>query len=738
MDFNLFQLLDLLDYEAFVFDTDNRIIVYKNKKMTFSLDNDSNQIISEVQKILSDAKNRDLNNSIHIRFFPEINKVYQIIFSSVIEKNNFIIVQLKEIRQNDIKNLINQIEPNAHYKNLNLESIHENLSVVGLRSYIDESRTIKVISRNCVHLFEYYPHQLINNNEISFYDLIHLDDRNILVNKLKSNYSNGKQIQFEYRIVTGSGIVKYIFEKGIFIEINGEKFIDSTLFDVTERVNFEKKLKESEAKYRLIVENQNELIFKSDRLGRLTYVNLAFCNVFNKDENELLGKCFKQLIFNNENIFRHIFERISKYPYSAYLENIINTKSGNKWFSWSFRGVVDSDNQLEQIIGVGRDISERKLIEMELLKAKEIAEENDRFKTIFLNNLSYEIRNPLNAIVGFSELLSSNSGDTKDKSIYVNHLKTACFKLSKIVDDIINISILESGQLYLRLEKFDINELIDNLYSNFVSSSKRKNLTLISEKNIEKKAYIFSDKARIEQIFSYLIENAIKFTNEGDVRFGYKINDNSILCYVKDTGKGIEPEMIEKIFERFVTGKSQSENVGIGLGLSIAKGFVEALGGKICVESKPGKGTNFFFDIPAKTNLISEADNIDYETLTFKGKNILVAEDEKINFILFNTILSKKGANVFHAKTGTEVVEFVKNQKNKFDLIIMDIKMPELNGIECLKIIKTIDPEIPVIACTAYAHANDEKNLLQEGFDDYISKPINRKELLYLIQKRIL
>jgi PAS domain S-box-containing protein len=737
MNSQLFQFLDLLDYEAFVFDRDNGLFVYKNKKMIFSFDNNSNQIISEVYKILADAKHRDLNNSIHIRFFPELNKVYQIILSSVIEKNNFIIVQLKEIRQNDIKELIEHVEPNAHFKNLKLESLHENLSVVGLRSYIDEARTVKVISRNCVNLFEYFPHQIINNLEISFIDLIHPEDRKVLLSKLESEFSIGKQIQLEYRILTKSGLQKYVLEKGVFNEIEEEKFLDSTLFDVSERVDFEKKIKESEEKYRLIVENQNELIFKSDHLGRLTYVNLAFCNVFDRNENQLLGKSFRQLIFDNENSFSHIFERISKYPYSAYLENIVNTKTGNKWFSWSFRAVLDSDNQLKHIIGVGRDISERKLIEMELLKAKEIAEENDRFKTIFLNNLSYEIRNPLNAIIGFSELLSSNSGDAKDKSNYLNHLKSSCFSLSKIVDDIINISILESGQLYLRLEKFDINELIDNLHSNFVSNSKKKNLTLISEKNFENKTYIFSDKARIEQIFSYLIENAIKFTDEGEVRFGYKISNNSILCYVKDTGKGIEPEMTEKIFERFVTGKLQSEKGGIGLGLSIAKGFVEALGGKICVESKPGKGTNFFFDIPAKTNLISEADNLDYEALTFKGKNILIAEDEKVNFILFNTILSKKGANVFHARTGTEVVELVKNKKYNFDLIIMDIKMPELNGIECLKIIKTIDSEIPVIACTAYAHANDEKNLLQEGFDEYISKPINRKELLYLIQKRI-
>ncbi len=737
MDFQLFQFLDFLDYEAFVFDRDNGLFVYKNKKMILSFDNNSNQIISEVYKILSDAKNRDLNNSIHIRFFPELNKVYQIILSSVNEKNNFIIVQLKEIRQNEIKELIEHIEQNAHFKNLKLESLHENFSVVGLRSYIDESRTVKVISRNCVNLFEYLPHQIINNQEISFIDLIHPEDRNGLLSKLEREFYNNKKIQLEYRILTKSGLLKYIFEKGVFTEINGEKFLDSTLFDVSERVNYKKKIKESEEKYRLIVENQNELIFKSDHLGRLTYVNLAFCNVFDRSENQLLGKSFKQLIFDNESSFSHIFERLSKYPYSAYLENIVNTKAGNKWFSWSFRAVLDSDNQLKHIIGVGRDISERKLIEMELLKAKEIAEENDRFKTIFLNNLSYEIRNPLNAIIGFSELLSSISGDAKDKSNYLNHLKSSCFSLSKIVDDIINISILESGQLYLRLEKFDINELIDNLHSNFLSSSKKKNLSLISEKSFENKIYIFSDKARIEQIFSYLIDNAIKFTDEGEVRFGYKISENSILCYVKDTGKGIEPEMTEKIFERFVTGKLQSEKGGIGLGLSIAKGFVEALGGKICVESKPGKGTNFFFDIPAKTNLISEADNFDYEGLTFKGKNILIAEDEKVNFILFNTILSKKEANVFHAKTGTEVVELVKNKKNNFDLIIMDIKMPELNGIECLKIIKTIDSEIPVIACTAYAHANDEKNLLDEGFDDYISKPINRKELLYLIQKRI-
>ncbi len=389
-----------------------------------------------------------------------------------------------------------------------------------------------------------------------------------------------------------------------------------------------------------------------------------------------------------------------------------------------------------------QEISIRIKTEAKLTQAKLKAEENDKLKTAFLANLSHEIRTPMNGIVGFASLLVDRTVDDESRNVYVEIINNSCNQLLSIINDIVDISRIESGQITLSETSFQLNGLIDELQMFFLPLAEKSNLKLLSTKELpDAESTITCDHTKIRQVLNNLLINAIKFTKKGEIKFGYRIVDNFVEFYVSDTGIGIKPDFQKLVFDRFQQAEAGDTNVygGTGLGLSISKAFVELHGGKIWVQSTPGKGSDFYFTINNYSNIThqSKTVSIGIPIDCLAGKKILVAEDEESNFRFLNEILVGHGATVIRAVNGLKAVEICKNNAD-IDLILMDIKMPKMNGLEAVRIIKQISGNTtPIIVQTAYAYPEDRKRAMEYMCDDYITKPLNPDDLFKIIDKHI-
>jgi len=375
----------------------------------------------------------------------------------------------------------------------------------------------------------------------------------------------------------------------------------------------------------------------------------------------------------------------------------------------------------------------------ELNIAKVKAEESDNLKSAFLANMSHEIRTPMNAIVGFSGFLL-NPELAKDKfTDFVEIINASSQQLLSIISDIIDISKIDAGQINVDLELVNINNLLNELfviYKKVVELKKINFLYLAGNPN--DLIQVKTDGNRIKQVLCNLLNNAVKFTKEGNIEFGYKIKESFIEFYVQDTGIGMAPENHELIFQRFRQVETTLAHVygGNGLGLSISKALVEKLGGTISVASELGTGSTFNFTIP----YLKEVGNIANPLLTnepglyinWNEKTILLVEDETINHAYIEEVLLFTKVKILHAWDGQEAVEYVKNHSD-ISLVLMDIKMPIMDGYEAVRFIKQMRPKLPVIAQTAYALIDDKAQMLNAGFDNYISKPIPKVALIELI-----
>jgi len=392
---------------------------------------------------------------------------------------------------------------------------------------------------------------------------------------------------------------------------------------------------------------------------------------------------------------------------------------------------------IEQRTHIEKLVRER-TAELEL--AKENAEEANNLKSAFLNNLSHEIRTPLNAIVGFSNLLLSENIDANLKKDMVNHIVSNSNTLLNLVDDIIDISKIESGQLEMHYHEVNLQNTVAHIYNEFLEnkSNSEKHINLIFDLKESPEITIISDANRISQILRLLLENAFKFTERGEIHLGYTIeNQNLVRFYVKDTGIGIPKNLGNKIFQRFVTGDSIKHKFyrGSGLGLNISKSLVELLGGTIEFDSKINKGSTFYFTIANKPEDISKTALTIPPDLNWDNKTILIAEDEECNYKYLKHLLNRTNATILWANNGQEAVDMA--SKHDIDLILMDIKMPVMNGLEATRVIKGLNKNIPIIAQTAFIYENDEKVSLRSGCDAYIAKPIGKNQLIELMQRFI-
>lgn len=394
---------------------------------------------------------------------------------------------------------------------------------------------------------------------------------------------------------------------------------------------------------------------------------------------------------------------------------------------------VHHDKEM-MLCSVVRDISSTRKMMNELRLAKTSAEESDRLKTAFLQNMSHEIRTPMNGIVGFSEMLRNPRLDYQKRLSYIDTIVRSSNQLLNIVTDVLDISKIETGQIAVRESEFNINELIYSLHEEYQSITKEKAINLsISKSLMDNEAMIIADKLKVKQVFKNLLNNAIKFTEKGTIRFGYKIANNDILFFVTDTGCGIPPEVQKSIFERFRKGEVNllKDFGGTGLGLAICKGNVDLLRGEIWVESEVGVGSQFYFSIPNKKLRPVSAIERD-----FTGMSVLVAEDEEVNFKYIREVFKNQKITVERALNGKEALEKVKEGKS-YDIIFMDIRMPVMDGYNATREIRKVNQSVPIIAQTAFVMNENRFDAIQAGCNDYVGKPVRQSELLGMLSKYV-
>lgn len=436
------------------------------------------------------------------------------------------------------------------------------------------------------------------------------------------------------------------------------------------------------------------------------------------------------------------FRNLLKYYYAEFRQR---HKNGN-WVWINSRGKVvewTKDKKPARMAGTHIDITHKKSIERELIKAKEKAEESDYLKSAFLANMSHEIRTPMNGILGFIDLLKNPKLTIDEQSRFIDIVKKSGDRLLKTINDIIEISKIEAGETPLNITPTDINELMQHFYVFFKPQAESKGLKLkLITDETNQTVIAKTDSNKLESIIINLIKNAIKFTTSGTIEFGYKTDNTKLSFFVKDTGEGIKADKLKTVFGRFVQAnlKINRGHEGSGLGLSIAKAYTQMLGGEIWAKSEFNSGSTFQFTInyepvvlrksalDEKTQLISKENN-------YAKSQILVAEDEEFNFILIELLLKSMNLDILHATDGKKAIEICRTNPN-ISLILMDIKMPIMDGFTAAKLVKKFRPNLPMIAQSAYVLDHEIKKF-NRVFDDYITKPIDKDELSQKVKKYI-
>lgn len=428
-------------------------------------------------------------------------------------------------------------------------------------------------------------------------------------------------------------------------------------------------------------------------------------------------------------------------PYEIELQTL-RFDGSNGWMWARGEAITDSTGKITEIWGAAQDITERKFIQEELRLAKERAEESDQLKSAFLANMSHEIRTPMNGILGFADLLKEPNLSGEDQLKYIEIIEKSGIRMLNIINDIIDISKIESGLMNVDLKESNINDQIEFIYAFFKQEVERKGIKLFYRRFFsDHEAIIVTDREKLFAILTNLVKNAIKYSEAGTIEIGYVKKDQFLEFFVKDTGIGIPKERQGAIFERFIQAdiKDSKSLQGAGLGLAISKSYVEMLGGEIWVESEVGTGSTFFFTIPT---CIDVAENFDNDKIFLindkkdmqKSLKVLVVEDDEISVIYISKIINELSNSILYATTGIEAVEICRVNRD-LDLILMDIGLPDLNGHEATRQIRHFNSQVVIIAQTAFGLTGDREKAINAGCNDYIAKPIYKSELHGLIHK---
>jgi len=639
-------------------------------------------------------------------------------------------------------------------------------------------------SAETYRIFGYSNSTLINPFNI-LHKHIHSDDYQNVINHIRFfNNSNCENETIEFKITDAEGIVKNCKStlEVIFNSVNVPQKLHGTIQDITELKQSQEELKQRNEQLRVIFETVNAGIVLISQDGLVTFANQKMADMFGCSMEYLINSPISNYIFNEDLVY--FLENMNSLIQNG--KDIINhecryIRERNLifWCSFSGQAIRSQNSDFVAAVGVIYDITSFKdtetelhqskellqqqndqylqlnqeltlsnmriqKINSELIVAKEYAEKADRLKSAFLANMSHEIRTPMNAIMGFAQLLNNEMLVQEKRKKFVFLINKRCQDLLNIINDILDISKIESNQISIYETKGDLNQLIDDIMQNYSSLSDyspHKQVEFNSIKGISgKKVIIKADFERLIQIFNNLIGNALKFTEKGFINFGYSISeDGFIKFFVSDSGIGIPKDKVQIIFDRFRQAEETFEARkygGTGLGLSIAKGLIELMGGKIWVESEYGNGSNFYFTIPFKPeHLLLESNiKINKTEYAWTSKKILIVEDDAYNIQYISEILNLTQVQFEVAICAKDAMAlFI--EKSDFELILMDIRLPDINGFELTKMMKAINPDCFIIAQTAYATDDDKMRSISAGCNDFIAKPIDADKLLRIIDQ---
>ncbi|OFX82760.1 MAG: hypothetical protein A2W99_06590 [Bacteroidetes bacterium GWF2_33_16] len=478
--------------------------------------------------------------------------------------------------------------------------------------------------------------------------------------------------------------------------------------------------------------------------GRFFYVNNSACSLLGYTKSELEKMSVFDIVLEfTEDIWNEYWDQLKKNK-SYVIQLYYRSKQGSDIpveTAFNFREFEGEEYNFT----FSRNITERKIAEEKLKNAKERAERSDHLKSAFLANMSHEIRTPMNAITGFTNLLIDKDVSQPDKEEIAELIKLSSNDLLNLINDIIDISKIEADELSINKSLYYVNDILRDIYKLYEQDINLKNKPLVLKLALShdsERIAIYTDYARFRQIMNNFLNNAIKFTDNGEITFGYNIismgNRKLIKIFVKDTGIGIAEDNLDSIFNRFTKLNDDRKKLykGTGLGLSISKKLVHMLGGDIGVESEQGVGSMFFIILPYQEISKSEAHLLKASTskksFDWSQKTILVVEDTSSNYMLIENFLKPTKINLIWAQNGKDAIQLFK-EISRIDLVLMDIQLPGINGYEATKIIKAHNKNVPVIAQTAYALSGEKEYSMNEGCDDYISKPIKQETLMNLL-----
>ena len=502
-----------------------------------------------------------------------------------------------------------------------------------------------------------------------------------------------------------------------------------------------KKHFESDKFYEMLVQSANDGISFYDRDWKLRYTNSSFYSMIGYDRESYNSLNPPDLIHPEDQDYQ--LRREQSLVNNGFFETELRLRhKAGHYINLSTRSVIVR-NDTGEVLGaltISRDITRMKQVHEDLIKANIGAEASNRLKSNFLANISHEIRTPLNSVVGFSNLLLTNNLPNEIKEEYIEHINHNSEKLLQIIGDIIDLSRLESSQIEITYEEASLSTIVNEIIEEARQTIRRneKPIILNVKNHFEDVGdLIFTDRIWLKRVLNHLMDNAVKFTLDGSVEFSYMLENQNVVFKIRDTGIGINKENLGHIFEEFrqeFDGHHRPFE-GLGIGLTLAKEVIERMGGKIFVESEKGVGSEFSFSIPYRPagSLKSKVASVNPEyvlkPIDWSSRKCLLVDDNKDVLIYLNRILTDTGVSIITARSGFEAIEIIKSTPD-IDVVLLDMQMPEMNGIEATKEIRKIRKDIPIIAQTAFIFEDDKDIILEAGCDACLIKPIRREHLL--------
>ena len=582
---------------------------------------------------------------------------------------------------------------------------------------------------------DFYGWSVEQLKEMRIQQITNVSSDEVKVNMDKAKVSKQDHFLFRHRRADGSIRDVEVFSNKI--ELDGKDILYAIIHDVTSRILAENQLH----KLSVAVEQSPAIVVITDPDGNIEYVNPMFVAVTGYSAEEAKGQ--NPRILKSGLMSPTVYEELWKTILSGgvWCGELQNKKKNGElyWDKAVISAIRNKENVITNFVAVKLDITEQKRTLNELNDAKQKAEESDRLKSAFLANISHEIRTPMNGILGFTQLLKDPHLSGEEQAEYIDLIQQSGDRMLSLINNLINISRIEAGETVVHMAETPVNELLRDLNAFFKPEMNKKGLLLNCLTPLpDGESIIETDRGKLTQVLTNLIQNALKFSSSGEIDFGYNLIKGNLEFYVIDTGIGIPPEMKTKIFDRFhqVDNPLTRTQEGSGLGLNISKAYVEMLGGTIRVESQEHWGSEFYFTLPynpaSPKKILPPAPVIQTPFFEVQFVTILIAEDDAVSRLLLKKTLNVENITTLLAGNGEEALEMAQ-QHPEINLVLMDLRMPLMDGYEATSLIKKIRPELPVIVQTAFTSKEERQRAEKAGCDGFITKPVNKNNLLELI-----